>query len=307
MTRTSGIRDEIEIYDERFFYLTLGNAWVEKLHTGSLWAEGPVYFADGDYLVWSDIPNNRMLRWAGGHVSVFRDFANNSNGNTRDRQGRLVTCEHGTRRVTRTEPDGSITVLVDQFQGKKLNSPNDVVVKSDGTIWFTDPPYGIFSDYEGHVAESEYGGCYVFRYNPATGNLEPVAKDFNKPNGIAFSPDESKLYVVDTGVSHSMAGEHHIRSFSVDQLGRLSGGDLFAEVSPGLPDGLRVDLQGNIWTSAGDGVHCYAPDGVRLGKILVPEPVANLTFGGPKRNRIFITATTSLYAVYVAANGAQRP
>jgi len=307
MTRTSGIRDEIEIYDERFFYLTLGNAWVEKLHTGSLWAEGPVYFADGDYLVWSDIPNNRMLRWAGGHVSVFRDFANNSNGNTRDRQGRLVTCEHGTRRVTRTEPDGSITVLVDQFEGKKLNSPNDVVVKSDGTIWFTDPPYGIFSDYEGHVAESEYGGCYVFRYNPATGNLEPVAKDFNKPNGIAFSPDESKLYVVDTGVSHSMAGEHHIRSFSVDQLGRLSGGDLFAEVSPGLPDGLRVDLQGNIWTSAGDGVHCYAPDGVRLGKILVPEPVANLTFGGPKRNRIFITATTSLYAVYVAANGAQRP
>ncbi|MBV9105112.1 MAG: SMP-30/gluconolactonase/LRE family protein [Verrucomicrobia bacterium] len=307
MTRTSGIRDEIEIYDERFFYLTLGNAWVEKLHTGSLWAEGPVYFADGDYLVWSDIPNNRMLRWAGGHVSVFRDFANNSNGNTRDRQGRLVTCEHGTRRVTRTEPDGSITVLVDQFEGKKLNSPNDVVVKSDGTIWFTDPPYGIFSDYEGHVAESEYGGCYVFRYNPVTGNLEPVAKDFNKPNGIAFSPDESKLYVVDTGVSHSMAGEHHIRSFSVDQLGRLSGGDLFAEVSPGLPDGLRVDLQGNIWTSAGDGVHCYAPDGVRLGKILVPEPVANLTFGGPKRNRIFITATTSLYAVYVAANGAQRP
>jgi gluconolactonase len=307
MTRTSGTRDEFEIYDERFLYLTLGNASVEKLYTGTLWAEGPVYFADGDYLVWSDIPNNRMMRWAGGQVSVFRDFSNNSNGNTRDRQGRLITCEHGARRVTRTEPDGSITVLVDQFQGKKLNSPNDVVVRSDGTVWFTDPPYGILSDYEGHVAEGEYGGCYVFRLDPLTGDLEAVATDFNKPNGLAFSPDESKLYIVDTGGTHSFQGEHHIRSFSVDPQGRLSGGALFAEVSPGFPDGIRVDHQGNIWTSAGDGVHCYGADGVRLGKIRVPEPVANLTFGGHKRNRLFITATTSLYAVYVAAYGAQRP
>jgi gluconolactonase len=307
MIQTSGIRNEIEVYDERFRYLTLGNSWVEKLYTGTLWAEGPVYFADGNYLVWSDIPNNRMLRWAGGHVSVFRDFSNNSNGNTRDRQGRLITCEHGTRRVTRTEPDGSITVLVDQFQGKKLNSPNDVVVKSDGTVWFTDPPYGILSDYEGHVAEGEYGGCYVFRFDPATGALDAVVEDFNKPNGIAFSPDESKLYVVDTGRSHSPDGEHHIRVFSVDNQGRLSGGEVFAEVSPGIPDGLRVDLHANIWTSAGDGVQCYAPDGVCLGKITVPEPVSNLTFGGEKRNRLFITATTSLYAVYVATTGAQRP
>jgi gluconolactonase len=307
MIQTSGIRNEIEVYDERFRYLTLGNSWVEKLYTGTLWAEGPVYFADGNYLVWSDIPNNRMLRWAGGHVSVFRDFSNNSNGNTRDRQGRLITCEHGARRVTRTEPDGSITVLVDQFQGKKLNSPNDVVVKSDGTVWFTDPPYGILSDYEGHVAEAEYGGCYVFRFNPATGALDAVVEDFNKPNGIAFSPDESKLYVVDTGRSHSPDGEHHIRVFSVDNQGRLSAGEVFAEVSPGIPDGLRVDLHGNIWTSAGDGVQCYAPDGVCLGKITVPEPVSNLTFGGEKRNRLFITATTSLYAVYVATTGAQRP
>ena len=307
MIQTSGIRNEIEVYDERFRYLTLGNSWVEKLYTGTLWAEGPVYFADGNYLVWSDIPNNRMLRWAGGHVSVFRDFSNNSNGNTRDRQGRLITCEHGTRRVTRTEPDGSITVLVDQFQGKKLNSPNDVVVKSDGTVWFTDPPYGILSDYEGHFAEGEYGGCYVFRFNPATGALDAVVEDFNKPNGIAFSPDESKLYVVDTGRSHSPDGEHHIRVFSVDNQGRLSGGEVFAEVSPGIPDGLRVDLHANIWTSAGDGVQCYAPDGVCLGKITVPEPVSNLTFGGEKRNRLFITATTSLYAVYVATTGAQRP
>jgi gluconolactonase len=307
MTKTSGIQNEFEIYDDRFLYLTLGNAWVEKLYSGTLWAEGPVYFADGDYLVWSDIPNNRMMRWAGGQVSVFRDFSNNSNGNTRDRQGRLITCEHGARRVTRTEPDGSITVLVDQFRGKKLNSPNDVVVKSDGTLWFTDPPYGILSDYEGHVAEGEYGGCYVFRFDPATGALDAVVEDFNKPNGIAFSPDESKLYIVDTGRSHSTEGEHHIRVFSVDGQGKLSGGEVFAEVSPGIPDGLRVDRQGNIWTSAADGVHCYAPDGVRLGKILVPELVSNLTFGGPKRNRLFITATTSLYAVYVAATGAQRP
>jgi gluconolactonase len=307
MTRISGIRDEFEIYDDRFLYLIVVNAWVEKLYTGTLWAEGPVYFADGDYLVWSDTPNNRMMRWAGGYVSVFRDFANNSNGNTRDCQGRLVTCEHGARRVTRTEADGSITVLVDRYQGKKLNSPNDIVVKSDGTVWFTDPSYGILSDYEGGLAQREYGGCYVFRFDPLTRDLEAVARDFTKPNGIAFSPDESTLYVADSGGSHSPNGEHHIRAFSVDKQGRLNGGDIFAEVSPGFPDGFRVDLQGNIWTSAGDGVHCYAPDGVRLGKILIPEPVANLTFGGPKRNRLFITATTSLYAVYVAANGAQRP
>ena len=196
MIRKSGIRNEFEVHNERFLYLSLGNTWVERLHTGTLWAEGPVYFADGDYLLWSDIPNNRMLRWAGGHVSIYRDFANYSNGNTRDHQGRLITCEHGGRRLTRTEPDGAITLLVDQFEGKKLNSPNDVVVKSDDTIWFTDPPYGILSDYEGKAHPSEYGGAHVFRFNPATGKLEVVADDFNKPNGIAFSPDEKTLYVV---------------------------------------------------------------------------------------------------------------
>lgn len=308
MVRKSGIRNEFEIYDERFVYLTLGNAWLEKLYTGTLWAEGPVYFADGDYLVWSDIPSNRMLRWAGGHVSVFRESSNNSNGNTRDLQGRLVTCEHGARRVTRTEPDGSITVLVDQFEGKKLNSPNDVVVKSDGTVWFTDPNYGILSDYEGHTAEREYGGCYVFRLDPTSGDLEPVCKDFSRPNGLAFSPDESKLYVADSGGSHDPAGNpHHVRVFNVDREGGLTGGAVFVEISPGIPDGIRVDIQGNLWVTAGDGVHCYSPDGGLLGKILVPEPVANLTFGGSKRNRLFITATTSVYAVYVATKGVQRP
>ena len=307
MIRTTGIRNEIEVHDERFLYLSQGNAWVETLSTGCLWAEGPVYFADGDYLVWSDIPNNRMLRWAGGQVSTFRQFSNNSNGNTRDRQGRLVTCEHGRRRVSRTEPDGTIAVLVDSFGGKKLNSPNDVVVKSDNTIWFTDPSYGILSDYEGHIAEPEYGGCYVFRFDPATKTLEAVAQDFNKPNGLAFSPDESKLYIVDTGLSHTPNGEHHIRVFLVEDGKKLSGGNVFAEISPGIPDGLRVDVEGNVWTSAQDGVHCYAPDGVFLGKIKVPEPVSNLVFGGPKRNRLFITATSSLYAIYVGTTGAQRP
>jgi gluconolactonase len=240
-------------------------------------------------------------------VSIYRDFSNNSNGNTRDRQGRLITCEHGRRRLTRTEPDGVITVLVDQFGEKRLNSPNDVVVKSDDTIWFTDPPYGILSDYEGQAAEGEYGGAHVFRFNPGTRVLEVVAADFNKPNGIAFSPDEKILYIVDTGLSHTLEGEHHIRAFSVDSAGHVSGGSVFVEVSPGMADGLRVDVNGNVWTSAGDGIHCYAPDGSFLGKILIPEPVSNLTFGGPKRNRLFITATTSLYAVYVGVSGAQRP
>jgi gluconolactonase len=305
--RTEGIQKDLEVYDERFLYLLLGNSWVEKLYGGCLWAEGPVYFADGHYLVWSDIPNERMMRWSEGQVSVFRADSNNSNGNTRDRQGRLVTCEHYTRRVTRTEPDGSITVLVDRFDGRRLNSPNDVVVKSDDSVWFTDPPYGILSNYEGQVAEQEYGGCYVFRLDPSTGELRVVADDFDKPNGLAFSPDESKLYIVDTGLSHTLNGPHHIRVFAVTGDGALSGGDVFAEVSPGMADGLRVDTQGNVWTSAGDGIHCYDPDGVLLGKIKIPEPVANLTFGGPKRNRLFITATTSLYAIYVAATGAQRP
>ncbi len=299
---------EIEILDERFRFMTLGNAWLEKLHGGMLWAEGPVYFADGDYLLWSDIPNNRMMQWSEGlGVRVFRHPANNSNGNTRDRQGRLVTCEHGARRVTRTESDGTITVLADKYRGKRLNSPNDVVVKSDGSVWFTDPPYGILSDYEGHKSASELGACYVFRLDPTSGSLAIVADDFVKPNGIAFSPDESILYIADTGGSHDPNGPHHIRAFAVRDGERLSEGRVFAEINPGLADGFRLDVDGNLWTSAGDGVHCYSPAGELLGKIKVPEVVSNVVFGGPKRNRLFITATTSLYAIYVAQAGAQRP
>ena len=299
---------DFEVGDERFRYMMQGNAWVEKLHGGMLWAEGPVWFADGQYLLWSDIPNNVILQYAEGlGVRVWRHPANNTNGHTRDREGRLVSCEHGGRRVSRTEHDGSYTVLVDRYKGKRLNSPNDVVVKSDGTIWFTDPPYGILSDYEGKKSKSAIGANYVYRFDPKTKSLTVVADDFDKPNGIAFSPDEKRLYVADTGGSHDPDGAHHIRVFDVIGGRKLARGRVFAEISPGLADGFRLDTDGNVWTSAGDGVHCFSPRGALLGKILVPEVVSNVCFGGPKRNRLFITATTSLYAAYICQVGAQRP
>ena len=299
---------DFEIIDRRMRARLHMTAHVEKLYTGTRWAEGPVYFADRGELLWSDIPNDRMLRWAeGAGVSVFRNPSNHSNGNTRDREGRLVTCEHGARRVTRTEPDGAITVLADRYNGKRLNSPNDVCVRSDGTIWFTDPPYGILSDYEGHKAPQEQPGCYVFRLDPRSARLAVVAEDFVKPNGIAFSPDEKTLYVGDSGASHDPDGPHHIRAFAVDGEGRVSGGRVFAQIAPGNPDGFRLDTEGDLWTSADDGIHCYTPQGELLGKIKIPEMVSNLVFGGPNRNRLFITATTSLYAVYVARRGAQMP
>jgi len=299
---------DYEYIDRRFYDLTIPNAWVEKLYTGCRWAEGPVWFSDGNYLVWSDIPNRRLLRYIPEHgVDVFKAPVDFRNGNTRDREGRLVSCEHGGRRVIRTEPDGSITVIAERYKGGRLNSPNDVVVKSDGTVWFTDPSYGILGDYEGYKSEMEQGGCYVFRADPRSGALDVVADDFVKPNGLAFSPDEKIFYVADSGVSHDPDGPHHIRAFDVGDGGKLSNGRVFAEIDPGLPDGFRVDTNGNVWTSAGDGVHCYAPDGTLLGKVLIPEVVANVTFGGPRRNRLFITATTSLYSVFVAATGAQTP
>lgn len=302
------VSDAYEYYDPRFRTLTVPIAAVEKLHDGCRWAEGPVWFGDGGYLVWSDVAENRMLRWVPGlGVSVFRAPSNNANGNTRDRQGRLVTCEHLTRRVTRTEPDGSITTLADRHDGRRLNSPNDVVVKSDGSIWFTDPTYGILSDYEGARAEPEQGGCHVYRVDPITGGVAIAADDFAKPNGLAFSPDEKILYIADSGRSHDENGPHHIRAFDVGEGARLSNGRVFAEIEHGVPDGFRVDAGGNLWTSAQDGVICYSAEGDRLGRIRLPEMVSNLTFGGPKRNRLFITATSSVYAVYVSANGAQRP
>jgi gluconolactonase len=293
-------------FDERFNALFNPNARLEKLYGGCRWAEGPAYFPSGRFLVWSDIPNDRMLRFdeTNGSVSVFRMPAGFSNGNTVDRQGRLVTCEHGNRRVTRTEHDGSITVLADRYEGKRLNSPNDVVVKSDGSIWFTDPAYGIDSDYEGNKAESEIGACHVYCLD-ASGSLRIVADDFVRPNGIAFSPDERRVYVSDTGATHVKNGPRHIRVFDLDEKGRVSNGKVFATCDSGLFDGFRLDDEGRIWTSAGDGVHCFAPDGTLLGKILLPEVTANVVFGGLRRNRLFICCTTSLYSMMLPVNGAR--
>ncbi|WP_118184612.1 SMP-30/gluconolactonase/LRE family protein [Paraburkholderia phosphatilytica] len=300
--------NEYEIHDARFRALLQPNAFMEKLAGGCRWSEGPVWFPAANFLAWSDIPNNRMMRWVPDvGVGVFRANANFSNGNTLDRECRLVTCEHGTRRVTRTEHDGSITAITDRFEGHRLNSPNDVVVHSDGSIWFTDPDYGILSDYEGYRAPSEVGRCNVYRVSPADGKVECVADDFAKPNGLAFSPDETQLYVADSGASHIDNGPRHIRVFDVDSSGKLRNSRVFKDVLPGVPDGMRLDEHGNVWTSAADGIHCYAPDGTLLGKILVPETVANLVFGGPNRNRLFIAASTSLYSLYVGVRGAARP
>ncbi|WP_018855445.1 SMP-30/gluconolactonase/LRE family protein [Rhizobium sp. 42MFCr.1] len=297
-----------EVHDARFTALFVGSAQLEVLDGSCRWAEGPVWFDDMQCLLWSDIPNQRMMRWVpDGGVSVFRSPSNFSNGNTRDRQGRLVSCEHGPRRVTRTEPDGSITILADSFEGKRLNSPNDVVVRSDGTIWFTDPTYGILSDYEGYKSDPEQSRRNVYRLDPDSGELTAVVDDFLQPNGLAFSVDETRLYIADSGASHDPAAPRHIRVFDVVDGRTLTNGRVFCSIDTGIPDGIRVDNQGNLWSSAGDGVHCFSPDATLLGKIKVPQTVANLTFGGPRRNRLFITATRSVYAIYLTTNGAQYP
>lgn len=301
-----------QIDDPAFSNLIIASAALDQLHTGSRWTEGPVWFDDLQCLLFSDIPNQRILRWAadaasaGGSVTTFRQPSQFANGQTRDRQGRLITCEHGLRRVIRTEIDGTVTVLADAYQGKRLNSPNDVVVHPDGSLWFTDPTYGILSDYEGYRATAEQPVRGVYRVDGATGDISCVADDFCQPNGLAFSADGSTLYIADSGASHDPATPRHIRAFDV-QDGRLSRDRVFALIDAGIPDGIRTDLAGNLWSSAADGVHCFGPDGRRLGKILVPETVANLCFGGPRRNRLFITATSSLYAIYLATTGAQRP
>lgn len=296
-----------EVIDKSFSECLIGHARVERLWTGARWSEGPAWFAAGRYLMWSDIPNNRMLRWdeTDGSVSVFRSPSNNSNGNTVDLLGRLVSCEHLTRRVTRTEHDGSITVLADHYQGKRYNSPNDVVVKSDGSIWFTDPSYGILIDYEGERAQSEIDGCHVYRIDPDNKEVTRVASDYVKPNGLAFSADEKHLYIADTGGTHQENGPAHIRKHSVNINNTLDDGAVIAECTQGFYDGFRVDTQERIWTSAADGVHCLDSNGKILGKILIPEFVANVCFGGAKLNRLFICGTTSIYSIYLAVNGAR--
>ena len=295
-----------EAYEATFKSYVMGNAPVKQLATGFDWTEGPVWFGDANCLLFSDIPNNRIMRWTPDiGISVYRQPSNYANGNTRDREGRLISCEHGTRRVTRTELDGSITVIADSYQDMPLNSPNDVVVKSDGTIWFSDPHYGIMTNYEGHKSEQVLP-CNVYRVNPADGSIEAVLTDFNCPNGLAFSPDETRLYVADTGRMFSNDPQY-IRIFSCDSSGKLSGGEVFHTVNPGCADGFRLDTDGNVWTSAGDGVHCISPEGVLLGKILVPELVSNVCFGGRAKHQLFITATTSVYSIILNRMGAAKP
>lgn len=294
-----------QIDDPRFRNLIQKNARLRQLATGFEWTEGPVWFADHQHLFFSDIPANRMMRLTlDGQVSTYRQPSDYSNGNTRDRQGRLVSCQHGTRSVTRTELDGTRTVIADSYQGKRLNSPNDVIVQSTGAIWFSDPTYGILSDYEGYTAEPEQAARNVFRVDPATGEVEAMITDFTQPNGLAFSADESVLYVAESGSSHDAGVPSVIRSFKLDDTGRILSDDVFATIDRGLPDGMRVDMAGNLWSSASDGIHCFHPDGTRLGKILVPEVVSNLCFGGVRGNRLLITATTSVYEIAVNARSA---
>lgn len=302
----------VQIIDPRFAKYRIGNAAVERLYTGSRWAEGPVWFGDGRFLLWSDIPNNRILRWVeeSGEVSVFRYPSNHSNGNTRDKQGRLITCEHGSRRVTRTELDGRLTVLMDRFQGKRLNAPNDVVVHSNGSIWFTDPGYGILTNYEGYKADFELP-THVYRLDPQTGEATVVASDLARPNGLCFSADESKLSIADTGQPPDKP--HPIRVYDVVDGKRLTNGRVFVDMAPGAADGIRCDVDGNLWAGAGwggegyDGVQVFAPDGKLIGKILLPEVCSNLCFGGINRNRLFMTGSQSLYSLYVETQGAQVP
>ncbi len=296
-----------EIIDPAFNALVLPNAVLQTLGQDYGWLEGPVWFADANQLLVSDLPNDRILRWTeDGGMGVFRQPSHFENGHTRDRQGRLIGCSHKNRCITRTELDGTATVLADSYEFRRLNSPNDVVVHSDGGIWFTDPPYGISTDYEGGKQTSELP-ARVYRLDPDTGKLAIAADDFTGPNGLCFSPDETTLYIAETGGQFSPKDPRHIRAFTVQDGCRLTGGRVFHTVSPGLADGFRCDQDGRVWTSAGDGVHCISPDGALLGKILTGSTVSNVTFGGRNRSRLFICASHSLMAIYTNVRGAQWP
>ncbi|UYN99411.1 MAG: SMP-30/gluconolactonase/LRE family protein [Devosia sp.] len=302
---TQGLYD---IIDPRFSSKIVGNAQLDELYSGCRWAEGPVWFGDHGCLYFSDIPNERVMRYLpeDNTISLYLKPSNYANGHTRDCQGRLVSCEHGPRRVTRTELDGTITVLADQYAGKRLNSPNDVVVKSDGSIWFTDPSYGILSDYEGYRSPEEQPCRGVYRIDGQTGEVTLVAGDFIQPNGLAFSPDESLLYIAESGFGADGKAPRTLRVFDVAE-GRLHNGRVFAVIEDGRPDGFRVDSDGWVWCSSEIGIEVFDPAGVRTGKIHIGQRVANLEFGGPRRNRLFITATRSLYSLYVNAGPARRP
>lgn len=298
--RTEDIVEGFESYDVRFDAMILPGSKLERHCVGMEWAEGPVYFSEGDFVLWSDIPNDRVMRWSDiDGCSVYLDPAGHHNGHYVDHQGRLVSCEHGERRISRTELDGTVVTLVSEYQGKRLNSPNDLVVKSDGSIWFTDPPYGILTDREGHKSQSELQGNYVFRLDPTTDDLRVVSDELDRPNGICFSPDESLLYVADTGKPMD------VRVFDVVDGDHLENNRLFTEVRPGAADGFRVDSSGNLFTSAWDGIQVYTPDAELIGKILVPEDrTANCVFGGSAKSRLYITADKALYSIELNVCGA---
>ncbi len=297
-----------EILDPRFRSMVLPNAPLERLADGFRWLEGPVWFADLQCLLVSDIPNDRILRWTPtGGVSVFRQPARFANGHARDRQGRLIGCLHGARALVRTEPDGTITTLVDHYQGKRLNSPNDVAVKSDGTLWFSDPPYGIQTDYEGGKRAAELP-ANLYRFDPRDASLTVVLDELEGPNGLCFSPDENLLYVTDTGRQFEPASHHGIRVYALGTDGKsLHHGRDFHAASAGAADGIRCDEDGNVWVAAGDGVHCIAPDGTLLGRIRLPCTVSNLCFGDRHHSRLFLCASQALYAIWINRRGAQWP
>ncbi|MGO8955420.1 MAG: SMP-30/gluconolactonase/LRE family protein [Rhodomicrobium sp.] len=298
----------IEVHNPRFSRYILGNAELEELASGFRWIEGPVWMGDAGCLLFEDLPNNRIMRWIEGQgVSVYRTPSNYANGQTRDRQGRLITCSHRGRCIYRTEYDGRITTLAERHNGKPLNSPNDVVVKSDGSIWFTDPLYGISNDYEGGRQNSEQPPA-VYRLEPESGDIQIVAADFDGPNGLAFSPDERRLYIAETGDQTQDNPRQYIRMFEFEPNGSaLKGGDVFYKIEPGYCDGMRVDEDGNIWSSAADGVQCISPAAKLLGKVFVPHVVANVTFGGLAKNRLFIGGSTTLYSIFLNTRGVQTP
>jgi len=305
----------IDVFDPRFAPVAQGAGALEHLCTGATWSEGPVWMQEDASVLWSDIPNNRMLRWSEADgMTVWRNQVEFTNGHTREADGSLLHCTHGLRAIVRTRFDAGLSnprdeIVVDRYQGKRLNSPNDVVVKSDGSIWFTDPPYGIVSDFEGHKAESELGDCFVFRFDPATGELRMVSDFVEEPNGLAFSPDESVLYVSDTSAALRTdgGGHHHIVAFDVVDQQSLTHPRVLAVIAPGLADGFRVDQHGFVYTSSEDSVQVFHPDGSRIGRIAVPEKIGNLTFGGPARDQLFIAASTSLYRIRLNTAGAQFP